>query len=212
VFTLTKLVKPFLLPPGIFIIGLMWALVLHMRKRHRWGNLLIAFLVFCLYALSTEPVSQMMAISLYPRACLSPDLQEMAGADAIVILAGGSSKADGIRPKAELSGSSWRRLWHAIELYKALGGKVPILYIGGSGDPFDPVSVEAGLARKIATSVGVSPDHFWIEEQSRDTYENALAVAETLSRRLGKARGLRVVLVTSVLHIVRAVGVMGGWD
>lgn len=161
------------------------------------------------YLLSIHPVAYMLASSLektIPPATI--DSTVIKDADAIVILAGGAQKKTGYRPFAELGGISWRRLWRGIELFQLAGSEVPILYSGGSGDPFDPVAEEAELARQYSLIIGIPEDMFWVESGSRDTYESSLAVKNFLDERLPDNEIHKIILVTSARHMPRSLKTM----
>ncbi len=202
-FTLLKLLKPFLLPPVLVLFGLAAALVLAVRKKRRWTIRILSVTLLGYYLLSIEPVAYLLVRSLEGSAPASA-----AGEGepvAILVLAGGYHRAGGARPFPELAGPSWRRLWRGIEVYRERGGKIPILYVGGSGDPFDSSPGQALLARGYALASGVPREDFWIEEDSRDTYENAREARAILEREFPGVEPLPVILVTSSTHMLRSV-------
>lgn len=160
------------------------------------------------YLLSIEPVAYLLAKNLENKMAIGKMEEETANIEAIVVLAGGIDKKGGHRPYHELSGASWRRLWHGIELYKEFKDKIPILYSGGSGDPFDPVSVEAELAMNYAVSMGIPEEKFWIENSSRNTYESGIEIKRILEGRFPGVERHRIILVTSALHMLRSMKVM----
>ena len=63
---------------------------------------------------------------------------------------------------------------------------------------------EVALGRKYAHDMGIPEDRFWIEDQSRTTWESADAVYRVLEDRFPN-RSHRVLLVTSAWHMPRAV-------
>lgn len=203
-FTFLKLMQPFFLPPTFILIGLIVVFFL-IRKRHRLGTILLGVIIVIYYVLSIEPTAYLMERTL-TRKVQHASVQEMQGAQVIVVLGGGAHTEEG-RRFPELGGVSWKRFWHGIEMYRALEEfeeKVPILYVGGSGDPFEPVSKEAELARSYAVGIGIPEEQFWTESQSRDTYENGAAVKRILEERFSESSPYRAVLVTSATHMPRA--------
>ena len=202
-FTLFKLLKPFFLPPVLILLGMAAALVLAARKKWKWTVRILALTLLGYYLLSIEPVAYLLVRSLersVPGAAVGQG--EPA---AILILAGGHKRAGGARPFAELAGPSWRRLWRGIEIYRERGGEIPIIFAGGSGDPFDPSPGQARLARSYALAAGVPPEDFRIEETSRDTFENAREAKAILEREFPGDGPSRVILVTSSIHMLRSV-------
>lgn len=205
-FLFLKLLKPFVLPPTLIAVGMAAALVFVVRSRKRWAMIALAMTLSSYYLLAIEPTSAALAWTLEHRYARSmPRVLTAHNFDAIVVLAGGASHPPGLAP--ELSGASWRRLWKGIALHRALGGTLPIIYSGGSGDPFDPVSREAELAQQYATDIGIDPRQFWIEHASRNTYENGVETKHFLEQRFPDASRFRILLVTSAWHLPRAVGV-----
>lgn len=116
-------------------------------------------------------------------------------ADAIVLL-GGAMRGDvhmGTLPDLNRQAD---RLVHAAALYKA--GKAPLMLLTGGGPPGD--RPEAQQMRDILAVMGVPARDMLLENQSRNTHDNALYCAILL-----KAKGIqRVLLVTSAFHMRRA--------
>lgn len=213
-FAILKLIKPFLLPPTAIFIGLLAVFYLLVAKKWKWARIILVVVLIGYYLLSTDPVAYLLVRSL-ERMVLRIVSVEAAPGDAgksepevIVILAGGVGRKGRNRPRHELQGPSWRRLWHGIEIYRECGGRVPILYSGGSGNPFDQASIEAELAREYALSMGVPASDFWIEAGSRNTYENVREMKRILDQSFPGQSTHQVILVTSSSHMLRSVLVM----
>ncbi len=202
-FTLLKLLKPFFLPPVLILLGMAAALVLAARKKWKWTVRILVLTLLGYYLLSIEPVAYLLVRSLES----SVPGAASGGAEpvAILVLAGGHKREGGARPFAELAGPSWRRLWRGIEIYRERDGKIPVIFAGGSGDPFDPSPGQARLSRSYALAAGVPPEDFWIEETSRNTFENAREAKAILEREFPGDDPPRVILVTSSTHMLRSV-------
>ena len=211
-FTLLKMLKPFFLPPALVLLGLAASLFLAARKKWRWTVRILAVTLLGYYLLSIEPVAYLLVRSLEDT--VDPSRLGEGEPIAILILAGGYHRAGGARPFAELAGPSWRRLWRGIEIYREMDGKIPILYAGGSGDPFDSSPGQARLARGYALTSGVPPEDFRIEEKSRDTYENAQGARAILESEFSGSEPIPVILVTSSTHMLRSILVLrkAGFD
>ena len=213
-FNILQLIKPFLLPPTAIFIGLLAVFYLLVVKKWKWARRILVMVLVGYYLLSTGPVTYLLVRSLeraVPRVVRAEAILEEAGKsepEAIVILAGGAGKKGAARPISELQGPSWRRLWRGIELYREYGGKVPILYSGGSGDPFDQASIEAELAKEYALSMGIPASDFWTETTSRNTYENVQETKRILDQHFPGQSTHRVILVTSSTHMPRSILVM----
>lgn len=206
-FFLIKVVKPLFLPPTLIALGMLVSLFFLFRRKRRSGFFILLCVFIVYYFISLEPVSYFLTASLESRTT-SLIANTANDVTAIVVLAGGAERQEGHRPFPELSGTSWKRLWHGIELYRLYEGKIPIFYTGGSGDPFNSSSVEAELARQYALSLGIPEDRFLIEQESRDTFENARAVQEFLDKQITSAEEQKIILVTSARHMPRALAVM----
>ncbi len=205
-FTVLKLIKPFFLPPTLIMLGMVLAIFLLFRKKRRWGKIILAATIITYYLLSTGPGNHLLVRSLEMATPVFLGTVSRAGEpEAIVILAGGAWQNGPLRPRNELAGPSWRRFWRGIELYREYDGLIPIIYSGGSGHIFDRVSVEGELTRQYALSMGIPEYDFLIETTSRNTYENIRETKKILDRDFPGSKPHRVILVTSSIHMPRAV-------
>lgn len=94
------------------------------------------------------------------------------------------------------------RIMHAIELYKR--GKIKkILITGGTGSLTRPDLLEADNLARTLQLFGVPEEDMIIENQSRNTYENAKFSADILREKYPDGRFL---LITSAFHLRRAKG------
>ena len=116
---------------------------------------------------------------------------------AIVVLGGGLSAPRSLDDRPDLKGSA-DRVWLAADLYHA--GKAPLLLL--SGGVVDPLAIrsEAYAMHTLLTDFGVPAHAVLLEEESRNTRENA-----QYSYALARQHGLsQILLVTSALHMPRA--------
>ncbi|MDO8581276.1 MAG: YdcF family protein [bacterium] len=206
-FLFIKLLTPIFFSPLVFVVAIGAGFFFY-RRNKKYGRWIIVASLIMLYALSTEIVARSLVTSLERR--VSSVATDMIPADvsAIVVLAGGADKKDAYHPFAELGGVSWRRLWQGIVLYRVLNGRIPLLYSGGSGNPFDPVSDEAVLAKEYAVSAGIPAEQFLIESSSRNTAESGRAIKTILESAFPKQTPKRIVLVTSAWHMPRSLAIM----
>lgn len=208
-FTFLKIIKLFFLPPVLIAAGILLSFLFFMRRKARWGIIILLGTFVVYYLLSIQPTAYFLARSLekmVPSATIDSTI--IKSADAIIVLAGGAQKQTPEHPFAELGGTSWRRLWRGIELFKLADGKVPLFYSGGSGNPFDPIAQEAELAKQYGLTIGIPGDMFWIESESRDTYESSLAVKNLLDKRFADNKTHKIILVTSARHMPRSLKTM----
>jgi uncharacterized SAM-binding protein YcdF (DUF218 family) len=195
---LSKLVPRLVFPPGGNLV--LFVLAWFLRKwRPRLAGLLFLVSALTLYALSTNAISGLIIAPLEDRYA-DVAVESAPSADAVVVLGGGVFGAAGRHREPELAWAG-DRIRKGAALYKA--GKAPlILYSGGNIDFLDGAAEpEAVGASKILESLGVPATAIVVENQSRNTHENADFTWSILS-----ARGVhRILLVTSAMHMPRAV-------
>lgn len=96
-----------------------------------------------------------------------------------------------------ISGDQGRRYEEALHLYQEDWSNV-LIFAGAARDPDSPSNAQ--VMKKQAISQGVLPKNIYIEEESRNTKENAEFVADIV-----REQGLRsIILVTSPYHQRRA--------
>lgn len=192
---LVTLLKPLFLPPAIQLICLLLSLLL--RRSQPWlSRFLMFFGVISLYVLSLPTVSH----GLYqwlekPYAAATPKSPPNS-VQAIVVLGAGRH----INTK-EYGGDtvSQSMLWRLR--YGALLAKqwhLPLIVSGGSVYPEDQLSEAVLAVSFLRDELGV--ENVWLEERSRNTWENAHYTGELLEKRDLK----QVALVTHGYHMRRA--------
>ncbi|HPU28820.1 MAG TPA: YdcF family protein [Syntrophorhabdaceae bacterium] len=191
-FFLKKLVTFCIVPPGIVIILLIVTAFL-IKKRWKILNIILALV---LYSISIELVKDMFIIPLED-AYKVPPVEAIKNYDAYVVLGGGiNENAPDLNGEGQLSSESLPRVVDAYRLYKM--ERKPIILSGGRVYGEKP---EAQIAKKFLISLGVNEKDIITEENSRDTYENALLVKEILEKK-----GLnRIILISSAFHMKRSV-------
>lgn len=110
-------------------------------------------------------------------------------ADAIVVL------GSGVMPEGELSDNSLRRTIHGIRLFRQ--GLAPRIVLLG---PEYHGAVEADVRARYAADLGIPKGALIVEGGGQSTRDEAQLVL----RRLGRGRGVAVILVTGVHHMPRA--------
>ncbi|MEM3432742.1 MAG: YdcF family protein [Candidatus Methanomethyliaceae archaeon] len=191
---LSKLLPLFLYPLGIAFFLVLLALFLARHVRAQRAVLLAALLL--LWASSNRWTSLWLARTLEWR-YLPP--QEIPTAEVIVVLGGGTESADFPRSGVELN-SAGDRVLYAAWLYQQ-GKAEHLLLSGGSIEWRQDSSTPAEEMAALLQRLGIPREALWLETQSRNTYENALNC-----RKILEAKGIqRIILVTSALHMPRAV-------
>ncbi len=194
-FLLSKFVAAWLLPPGGLILGLGLGLAL----RPAWrlgGNLLIALSLAALVALTSPPVAHLLTSGLDRYPPVTAEALEKHRPQAIVVLS-----ADRRRAAAEYGGdtvgsATLERLRYGVHLKRATG--LPLLFSGGSVTGNDDFSI--AFVMKEAAVDDFRVPVMWVEEESRNTWENALYSAAVLEHE-----GIsRILLVTHAYHMPRS--------
>jgi uncharacterized SAM-binding protein YcdF (DUF218 family) len=193
-FAFTKLVRPFLLPPGIFVVALLLSALWFFLSKN-WKAAIVNLLMGSLmWVLSLAPVGDAILSSLEYDYTIPAQIQ----GDVIIVLGNGvydevpDLSGIGI-PTEEAVG----RLTTAARLYREL--KIPVIVSGGK--VFGHRAAEAPILRRFLVELGVPPGQVTMEIKSRTTFENAKytrEICEELEFR-------NPVLVTSAYHMPRAV-------
>lgn len=188
---ITKSISALLEPLGIVVVILLVATIVAWRRPLAgWRPVLLAFLV--LYPLSTQFVADHLLWWLEPAP--GNPVADTSG-QAIVVLGGGTYFSAPEYGADTVRANVLARLRYAAHLHRALGK--PVLASGGAPEGY-PVP-EAQLMRQVLQQDFKVPVQ-WIEERSRNTFENALRSGELL-----KPAGIeRIYLVTHASHLRRA--------
>jgi len=193
-FIAKKIIAAFLLPPGIFIVLLLWLGWRLIRKKRRGTGLVLWLLALALWASAINPVASRLQGSL-ERGFAVP--QTLRG-DVIVLLGGGLH--DGVTDltgQGAPSNEMLARIVTAVRVQRQL--RVPVIVSGGVVYPGR--SAEAPIVRRFLTDLGVPADQIILEDRSRDTEDNGRFTAEILRQR-GYQEPL---LLTSAYHLRRSV-------
>lgn len=192
-FVFKKILTSFLLPPGFFIlvsIGLGCGCLF--RKKVRSGIVWILF-GCVMWLVSINLVSDLLLRGLEKDVAIPSQYQ----GDVLILLGGGTyDLAPDLTGSGTLSPESLARLITAQRLYQRLS--VPVIISGGR--VYGEVHSEAEISRRFLMDLAVLPEHILIEDQSRDTFENAVYCA----RICREHHFIRPILVTSAFHMKRA--------
>jgi uncharacterized SAM-binding protein YcdF (DUF218 family) len=191
---LSKLLPLLVYPLGLACILLMLALALKGRPKWRRG-LMIASLVI-LWLGGNRWVSYGLARSLEWR-----DLPSEAtpNAQVIVLLGGGTESGEAPRPMTEVN-SAGDRVLYAAQLYH--DGAAPIILASGGNVSFSDArsTTPAEEMTDILLLTNVPAEAIWQQDQSQNTYEDAVYSAALLEQQ-----GIdSIILVTSAMHMPRA--------
>ncbi len=185
-------------PLSLALILLVAAALLALGGGRRFGAMLCASASALVLWTSSAPVaSDVLRAALESQHPPRP-IEEFPHADVIVVLGGGvmGVSPPRLRPEVKASGD---RLLFAIALFHA--GKAPKILVSGGAYPWQRERPNAHEMRDFLVELGVPAGAIEIEDRSLNTRENCLRAKELLPDDES-----RVLLVTSALHMPRALG------
>jgi uncharacterized SAM-binding protein YcdF (DUF218 family) len=189
--TTTYLLGQLALPPTSLVAAALAGALLALRRRVAGVAIAVSSLL-ALLALSMPLVAHMLIRTLEP-----PPLAawQRAGAQAIVILAGGRVRASPEWGGDTVNTPTLRRIRYGAQLARETG--LPVLLAGGSPDRA-PLPEARLMQAVLEREFGIKAR--WVEDRSDSTAENARFTAKMLAP-LGITR---VLLVTDAYHMPRA--------
>ena len=165
-FIFKKILTPFLLPPGIFIICFLFsgAWFLYKKKPKIW---IFQIAIGCImWLLSIAPISNIMIRGLDSDLHFSDNPK----GDVIILLGGGvHDNAPDLSGIGVPSQSVQSGIITTFKLHQKLG--IPIIVSGGKVFQFK--KAEAPIMERFLVDLGIIDDQIILEGNSRDTFENA---------------------------------------
>ncbi|WP_332696525.1 YdcF family protein [Bosea sp. (in: a-proteobacteria)] len=196
-FVLSKVIWFFASPVNLAIAGLALASLLAFTRFARPARWLGLFCITVLVALAFSPLPRILVRPLEDR---FPQQAVNSGkVDGIIVLGG----AIGVAREDIVLNNAAARMTKAVELARA-HPEAKLVFTGGGANLLSPViRTEADGARLLFLGLGLPESRLVLEDQSRNTIENAV-----FTRRLVDPKpGERWLLVTSAWHMPRAMGV-----
>jgi uncharacterized SAM-binding protein YcdF (DUF218 family) len=195
------LVKSLLIPPGIFIMVAMgyggWCLA---RKHYLRGGAMLAMGILA-WGLAIAPLADALLKPLEKGLTLPKD---PTGDVVIVLDAGTNSERPDAMGKGGPSQTTLARLVAGARLSRNL--QIPVLF-SGRGNSLDAAST-SGIVERYLIDLGIAPSRIIIENNSKNTYENAV-----FSTAICREKGFsQPILVTSGYHMKRAVQIFNDQD
>lgn len=203
---LAKLLSQIVYPLLASLLLVAWAGILLWRDRRRSGGVLLTIALGWLWLWSTPVFSDWVRAGLERR---HPPVavEALPAVDAIVVLGGAMEAA---RPPERLYpelGAAADRVWHAARLFRA--GKAPLILASGGNLPWSGIDrPEAAAMGEWLQEFGVPASAIVLEPNSRTTRENrdnSLPILHALGAH-------RILLVTSALHMPRALALFADTD
>jgi uncharacterized SAM-binding protein YcdF (DUF218 family) len=206
-FSLSKIFWFLVNPGSLFLLLLCLGCGLLWTPWKRAGRALLSFVVVIGLAAGTLPLGDSLFSVLEDRFPIVEELPD--DIHGIVVLGGLSSPPLTVaRGQVALNGAVER-----LTEFSALAKRykdAKLVFSGGSGDLLNQKHKEAITLSPVFDLLGVDKERLLLEDQSRNTFENAV-----FSKRIAApASGEKWLLITSAFHMPRAVGCFrkAGWD
>ena len=195
---LSKILPLMVLPIGIVLELLLIALFLLWRRRRSAAVFFIVTAMAVLW-ISSMPVFGNFVLGKLEQRYPAVPLVEIPESECLILLGGALEPVRPPRVDVNLV-DSVDRISKAASLYRA--GKTKKVLVSGGNQPWAPnMKSEAAATRTLLVEWGVVNDDIMVEEESRNTRENALN-SVILMRESGCKKPL---LVTSAAHMPRSV-------
>jgi len=167
-----------------------------------WGKRIFFTGAILAFTIMAYPVGDFLIQPLEKRFPLQTEKTLPKEVDGIIILGGGEELGRSLSwktPQVGLGGDRYIAAKYLSQRYP----DVPVIFTGGSGDPFTQNSLGEGwVAKALFQQLGIEPNRWIIESKSRNTYENFKLVKPLLPKQNGT-----YLLVTSAYHMPRSVGI-----
>jgi uncharacterized SAM-binding protein YcdF (DUF218 family) len=198
-FVVSKLLAFFEEPSSVIILAGILGLVLTRTRYARWGWRLAVAALVLIALIGFLPIGRALTIGLENR---FPRWDETGPPPAGIIVLGGAVSAYRLATRGEVGlTDAAERILVVPELAKRFPN-AKIIYSGGDPGLFTRRGSEAEVVPALFESLGVPPGRIMLESRSRNTAENAV-----YSKVLAAPEpGQRWLLVTSAMHMPRAIG------
>ena len=208
-FIISKIVWVFLSPGNVLVLLLLIAgfmSISHKLTWQNWGRHFGFFVSFLLFLIAIFPVGDWMLLPLENHFRAEAPLH----VDGIILLGGDESTyLTELREQPVVYNSASRYI-HFVDLSHKYP-EAKLVFSGGSGllTPLTKTK-DSDVARDVLKIMGVSTQTMIFENQSRNTYENAIKTAEIIHPEPSQ----NWLLVTSAWHMPRSVGCFrkAGWN
>jgi uncharacterized SAM-binding protein YcdF (DUF218 family) len=199
-FTISKIFEfigsPSHLALALLALGVGLAYTRYFKAGRRLTTLAAALLLLMAFG----PVGHMLAVPLETRFAAPPD--DAAPPDGIVVLGGSIDEALSAQYGRASFSQAAERVTAPLELLRRYP-KARLVFTGGSASLRASTLTEAWAVRRFWRAVGLDQGDVVYEDRSRNTFENALFTRDLVKPKEGE----RWLLVTSAMHMPRAVGV-----
>lgn len=186
-FIAKKLLARLILPPGTFVVLLTFSGLWFLFRKNRVAGLVNCLMALLIWLLSIAPVSDALMGGLES----GYRIPENPRGDVVILLCGGvNSNTTELSGVSTLSAPMSWRLVSAVHIQRSLN--IPMIVTGKD---------ESRVVKKILVDIGIPEDKIIVEEEARDTSENARYTKEICVKNGYKMP----ILVTCAHHMKRAV-------
>ncbi|CAO4165323.1 YdcF family protein [Methylorubrum populi] len=199
-FPLSKVIY-FVLTPSNFLIllGLLGCLLLFTEAGRGLGRV---FAIAGLLGLFVAGLSPLSAWTLMPLENRFPAFTEDGAPVTGIIVLGGAVEADTSIGRDQITVNDAGEREIALADLARRYPRARLVFSGGAGSTREGAVSEAEIVSRFADTLGVPRDRLILEQQSRNTHENAVFSARMTQPKPGE----RWLLVTSAWHMPRAIG------
>ena len=192
-FFLSKILA-FLITPVFWVFSLLVYAIFSKNEKRKRRSLIWAVVIFYFFSngFILEEVNRLWEVP-------ATSYQDLKTYDAGIVL-GGMLDYDVSLNRIQFQ-KGVDRLLQAVELYKR-GNIKKIFFVGGSGSIEFSYLKEGIIIRRFLLTIGIPDKDIWIENESRNTYENALNAKEILAKN-NNLEG-NFLLITSARHMRRS--------
>jgi len=195
-----------LTPDSLFLLLLISSLLLILFGRLKKGVILLSILTIGLLLLAILPIGDWLLYPLESRFVTNPPLPDRV--DGILVL-GGSVIADRSQVWQQLETNRFNERLNYFILLARQYPKARLLFTGGNSSLQTDNPTEADMVKDYFIRSGLQPSRLLMENQARNTAENAL-----FSKQLAQPKAdENWILITTAFHMPRSIGVFcqQGW-
>lgn len=193
-----KVITQLIMPPTIMLLMIMAGIIIQSRySNHKTGKILSYSGLGLLFIFTSPLLASSITILLESTPALSMQQLKTNNAQAIVILGGGTYKDAPEYAEDTVGTGTLERIHYGAYVHKHT--QLPVLVTGGRVFSHN-LSSEAENMQKVMQSQLQTPVT-WLEEHSRNTWENA-----TYSYKILNTQGIKkIILVTHAIHMRRSI-------
>jgi uncharacterized SAM-binding protein YcdF (DUF218 family) len=204
-FIVSKVLGFFALPSNLVMAVGIAGLLLLATRFARAGRRLIVTSIIALAVLGYSPIGNLLIIPLEQR---FPPWDAARGAPDGIVVLGGAISPDVSTARNDVAlNEAAERMTALVDLARRYP-QARVIFSGGSPALFFSEAPEAEFAVRLLQSQGIPRERILVEDESRNTVENAV-----FSKRIAQPKsGERWLLVTSAYHMPRSMGVFRAAD